>query len=470
MNRPYLDVMTVSLTINCCILLVILIPRLREKILATPALKRYKSLINVCLHYAEKPMELANITTSQLILWPLVISSLIAICASDVIRYPFHSVIPQGWQTIFIETLFAINIGRYVFIIVEKLLSKPTQRKAKSRADIVHHFVTVLCYILILAYGENLLLGLVGILIESTSVIDVVGRYCKERDVRHTKFYRRLVVFNCVGTICFRGVIPTVFLVIAMFQQSPFTMAYVSLSVFFFSIIFFSVVNVWQILLSLQRLFNQLSDKSRSLDSALTEMEIVRPQFSTLVRHNSRGAIRLKIAKNNLGYIKPYDNKNIASCTDEKHNMNNRKECTKETLELHVSPELFLKTRSMRCTKITSNPMILQRRHSLEESELRESFVLDGLGRRPTVLFLSGRRQMRDSNSTSSTNNSDTGLIAHSNRSSHSNGNCSNLNNSRGNSDEIRYSVLANRFNNLRSSSMGDIVVTCNSPEGNTSV
>lgn len=452
MSQVYLDVMTVSLTVNCCALLMVVIPRVREKVLATSSLKRYKTLTNICRHYAEKPLVLSKILSNQVILCLLVISSIVSISASDVIRYPFHSEIPDSGQMVFIKTLFSINIGRYIFIIVEMILSTRAVSVAKSRANAVHHIVTVVCYILFLAYEENLLIGLVGILTESTSVLDDVSRYCKERDRRHTKFHRRLVVFNCVGTICFRGVIPTVFLVIAMFQQSPFTMAYVSLTVFFLSIIFFSVINVWQILLGLQRLFNQLSEKSRSLDGVLTETEIVRPTFGTLVRHNSRGAVQLKIAKNNLGYVKPYENKNIASYTDEKHNMNNRKECAKETLELHVSPEVFLKSRNMRndksaCVTSVSN---IPRRHSVGESELRDSFLLDGRLRRSTVLFLSGRAPLRDSNSSTSTSNSDTVLIYPSYRGSETERNNSSLNNSLNNNEEHtlfnRQTVYEDRF------------------------
>lgn len=320
-----------------------------------------------------------------------------------------------------------------------------------------------MCYILFLAYGQNLLLGLVGILTESTTIFDEIGRFCKDRDRLHTRFYRRLVVVNCVGTICFRGLIPTVFLVMAMFQQSPFTMNYAPLMLFFLSIIFFSVINVWQILSSIQRLMKRIYEKSH--DVQLTSGPEICHNDGILPRHRSRRSIRLKFAKNNLGYLRPYENKNIANHMDEKDNLNNRKEFAKESVGLHVNPEmLFSPVKSKSNTGNIDVPcssesyqILRTRADGTQYSELSRQI--------PTVLFYCGRRPLRESNSTNDSTQSDTVLISDSNRSSNNSVSPSSLHNSYG-----RYSIenlqnveLAPRFNVLRSFSTGNIVDSCGS-------
>ncbi|XP_045191754.2 uncharacterized protein LOC123548516 [Mercenaria mercenaria] len=460
MSRPYSDIMTVSVTVNVCVFLFNVVPRLRTQVLATPALRKYKTIITVCGHYAETPLDLARILTNQLLLWILVLCSLLAICASDVIRYPFHSEVSSNWQTIFVETLFAVNIGRYMFIVTEKFLFKRTTSKVQFRADIVHHFVTVLCYILFLAYGQNLLLGLVGILIESTSIFDEIGRFCKDRERRHTLFYKRLVVVNCVGVICFRGVIPTVFLVIAMFQQSPFTMHYAPLMLFFLSIIFFSVINVWQILSSIQRLMKRIYEKSHELPT--TEPDVGQSQ-GTLVRHTTRRPSRIKLAKNNLGYLRPYENKNIASYSDEKYNLNNRKEFAKETVCLHVNPEMFFTTNKLKgfSTNLDGTNIVLE--DQTLQTETGETGNLEHLNRAPTVLFYSGRRPLRESSSTNDSSQSDTVLISLSERNSGNSAVHTSLNNvhERLQSDDLDTLALEPRLNAVRSNSTGNIVDSC---------
>lgn len=374
--------------------------------------------------------------------------SLIAICASDVIRYPFHSEPSGNWQRTLVETLFAVNVGRYIFITTEKFITRRSSRKAQYRAEIVHHIVTVLCYTLFLAYGQNLLLGLVGILIESTSLFDEIGRYCKDRQRRHTLFYRRLVVVNCVAMTCFRGVIPTTFLVIAMFQQSPFTMNYAPLMLFFLSIIFFSVINVWSILLSIQRLIKYIYEKSHELHQVANDIDIGRGR-GTLVRNSSRGAGRLTLARNDLGYCRPYENKNIVCYADEKHNLNNRKEFVKETLDLHMNPGIYFS--SSKFKKVNEERSTEGVREETHNTTRSEPFSL----RSSAVVLYSSQNQFRSSNSTTDSTNSAVVLIENfdniTNRS---------LNNSCGREvgEETDDIVSESRSHHVRSLSMDDLI------------
>ena len=269
--------------------------------------------------------------TEQLMVWMLIVLSLVAICACDVIKYPFNPNSHEGWHCSFVEVIFALNIGRYLFSIIESLLSKHHIRKVKFRTDLIHHAVAVMCYSFFLAYAENMLLGLIGVLIETTTVFDEIGRALRDSEKTDTVCYKRLVIISCVLNVCFRGLLPTVFLVIAMFQQSPFTMNNLTLMVFFLSMIFFSVINVWQILSSIQRLLKYTVEQSRESYQCARDR--------TVERGRSR---QLRYSKNNLGYLRPYNNKNLAyQNNNEKDNLNNRKDTAKETFKLHLDPASY---------------------------------------------------------------------------------------------------------------------------------
>lgn len=226
-----------------------------------------------------------------------------------------------------------MNIGRYMFVLANSILSKRHRQKVKYRADLIHHLVAVICYSFFLAYGENLLLGLTGVFIETTTIFDEIGREFRDSELIHTRWYRRLVIISCAFNVVIRGIVPTAFLVLSMFQQSPFKMNNLTLMVFFLSMIFFSVINVWQILISIQRLLKTTIEKSHET------FQCSRDEGSVVMR----GTGQFKFSKNNLGYLRPYNNKNIAYQNDsEKDNLNNKKDTAKESIKIHVDPKTYL--------------------------------------------------------------------------------------------------------------------------------
>lgn len=335
------DILTVSVTINWCVFCFNLVPRIRILIVQKPCFRNFKRLINICRWYRQTPLVLARIVTEQIIVWFLVLLSLTAMFATDVIKHPFRGETSGLLPPIFIQTVLGINIGKYVFVLMQDLFLFHLSERLRFRAELIHHVVTVVCYSLFLAYNQNVLLGLIGILMETTTVFDSVGRCLKEQDKRNTKHYRRLVLSSCAMTICFRGIIPLAFLIIATMQQTPFSMDYAPLTVFFLSIIFFSVVNVWLILTGFQRLVKLFGEKSQNFPSDFRESD--RPRFGAdgrPVPHSS--ARRLELSKNNLGYVRPYENKNISNNENEKSNLNNHKMFPKETLNNHIAINILL--------------------------------------------------------------------------------------------------------------------------------
>lgn len=335
------DLLTVSVTINWCVFSFNLVPKIRNLMVRKPCFRRFKRLRKICRWYEQTPLILSRIVTEQFLIWLLVLLSLVAMCGTDVVKHPFKGASSGTLPSIFIQTILGINIGKYMFILMQDVFLYQLSERLRFRAELIHHTVTVVCYGLFLAYNQNVLLGLIGILMESTTIFDSVGRCLKEQDKRNTKYYRRLVLISCAMTICFRGIIPITFLIIATLQQTPFTMDYAPLTVFFLSIIFFSVVNVWLILTGFQRLVKLFSDKSDMLsqDYSTTGQPRLSPDGRPLPQTTAR---QIELSKNNLGYVRPYENKNISNTLNEKSNLNNHKKFPKETLNNQIAIDIFL--------------------------------------------------------------------------------------------------------------------------------
>ena len=311
--------------------------------------------------------------------------------ATDVIKHPFKGETSGLLPPIFINAVLGINIGKYVFILVQDMFLFHLSERLRFRAELIHHVVTVVCYSLFLAYNQNVLLGLIGILMETTTVFECVGRCLKEKDKQNTKHYRRLVLSSCAVTICFRGIIPLAFLIIATMQQTPFSMDYAPLTVFFLSIIFYSVVNVWLILTGFQRLVKAFGDKSHTFSSDYHET--ARPQFTAdgrPIRHSSAG--RLELSKNNLGYVRPYENKNMSINENEKSNLNNHKKFPKETLNNHIAINILLPHEDGACENKssalnTSSRLSDASSDNTSRSNLRDSGESGGSDNSSRVLF-----------------------------------------------------------------------------------
>lgn len=331
--------------------------------------------------------------------------SFIAISLGDVIKHPFNTAKQNSVSSQFVEIIIAINIGRYLFSIVENLSSKRHVRRVKFRSDLIHHVVAVICYSFFLFSGENLLLGLIGVLIEASSIFEDVRREFQDSEKTHLAVYRRVLIIGCVFNVCFRGIIPIVFLTIAMFEQSPFAMTNVTLLVFFFSMIFFSVINVWQILSSIQKLLSYIIERPRERYKCPPDQGIV------------RGTRQLEYCKNYLGYLRPYNNKNLAYQIDnEKDNLNNKKDVAKDTIKLHLDPATYYtenKAVDKKNTCTEAHQTVVSSESTLELQEVilnnENSIQLQ------TINSCSVNDPLRISNSSSDTTGSDQGALLQSN-------------------------------------------------------
>lgn len=246
-------------------------------------------------------------------------------CLSDVITYPFSGNNREPQIQPFVLVFISINIGRYIYMTVQDVLLVDYIDKSKFRTSTVHHFVVVVSYLVFVIYQQNLLMALAGMTMEINSSVVEYAKIYKEVEKRESTVYKRIYIINSVVTILFRGVVPVSFLIIAMLQQTPFIMNYPTLIMFFLSLIFFSVVNVWFILASVKRTYLLINRKN------LPNYQMEEYGGGTSRDVNIPYANMNDYTKNNLGYIKSYDNKNLSNNENEKVNYS-KKEFPKDNL------------------------------------------------------------------------------------------------------------------------------------------
>ena len=250
--------------------------------------------------------------TEQVTVLLLSLLAVICICSTNIILVPFSDKLNSREST-FIQMVLAINVGRYIYLIFQDAFLYSHIEKQKFRTDMVHHAVTVVCYCVMLAYQQNRLLGILGILTEINTITIEMTKMMKTVGRHKTGIYKKMSIANCAITIVFRAVIPVMFLIMGMFHETPFVMHYTALTLFFLSIIFFSVINVWLVLSSIQRVIKIYGNTGSSLDisSGCTDIQL-----------HQLGSFR----QNNLGYERPMGNININNLNydDEKLNINKK--------------------------------------------------------------------------------------------------------------------------------------------------
>ncbi|XP_033754045.1 uncharacterized protein LOC117337261 [Pecten maximus] len=329
MTTDWTVLLALSLTVNGCVFIHCLCLKGRSYLARKCCCNKYNVLVVASQVYADKPDQLARRVTEQLVLALLVVLSCVLISISGVLFSPFRSDIDPAF-TVPIQITLGIYLGKYIYVIAQYIHVPKPANTSRLRIDFVHHLTTVVCYSIFVIFMQNLLLALVGITMEMNTMIIDFSRTAKDMNENKTSFYRKLSIAGCGFTTLFRGAIPFVFLVICIFRETPFDMRYAPLTAFFVSLIFFSVINVWLILNSVQRLYNVYRYYRMSVDC---DGPPCAPESM----------------KNNLGYVRSYDNRNINTCDDEKLNLN-KKNFTKESIRLPFTIHL---------DKLTDNRSVL---------------------------------------------------------------------------------------------------------------
>lgn len=281
--------------------------------------------------------------TEQLMTWTLITLALIDLARGDKIAHPF---VPKSLRdTHLTGIIFCMNMGRYVYKAVQDLTL--VRHLTNVKVDLLHHSVTLACYAVFYSYRENLLLGLIGILMESDFLCNEVIRVYKQVSCdRTSNCYKRLVTIGSFWTLVSRGVIPVAFLVTAVLHQDVMTMQFITIIFWFLAIVFFLAINIWIILRTGVRLRKTLCDlplpvNARDVEEFPSSEDQCHQNDATPVVTVTCPAESPRVPektiplhyKNDLSYLSPYSNINInGGDKNTKLNVANKKLTAKDSV------------------------------------------------------------------------------------------------------------------------------------------
>lgn len=199
--------------------------------------------------------------TQELLLLSTVILGCVCLHETLILRYPLF--FPETYHIPkLLKLTFNMNIGRYLFLSFGNIVMA---QNAKFTALIIHHTVALATYATISGYQQNTLLGICGIFMELSSTVTTIGQIMRDCS-QHAKNLCKHYIFILVGcdlTFALRGILPITFLTYICYMQSPFEMKTVPLLVFFMSISFFGIINIWMIYQAFTT-YNSTLEKRRS--------------------------------------------------------------------------------------------------------------------------------------------------------------------------------------------------------------
>ncbi|XP_041377033.1 uncharacterized protein LOC121389462 [Gigantopelta aegis] len=321
------NLLAISSTINACTLTYIVGCRLMEFLS-----KRYQEKFKCVKHLTElhtrKPWLAGKVLTEQLLLVILCILSVTALGTSSAAELPFVGTDGQALE--FVPRLvMCINIGRYVFMSLQDLYL--LQHLQNFKTDLIHHVVTVAACSVFLAYEQNIFLSIATPLMEVNLIFLTTGRIMRDvPEYRDSKINRNTTVLGCAVTMVCRGVLPVIFLAIAVKHDSPFSMKVVPLTLFFLCIVFFFVINFWMIFQTASRVVKLwVGDRETQSSTPGTVLNNpTEPQLYdvTIGAVDGQGVAKpFPLSNVNYGFVKSYDNRNLCNNDNEKMNFGMKK-------------------------------------------------------------------------------------------------------------------------------------------------
>ena len=178
--------------------------------------------------------------TEQLFTWLLILTSLGFVFSTDITEFPFYG----SNCTDVISIGFSVNIGRYIWRIMQDAFLR--EHLKRWWISCLHHLVAIMCYSIMLHYGENLFLGAFGIFMEgNTFFFDMLWIFKICEISTDNNIYFSFAVVALTSSVCLRFLVPISATVYACVKQSPLSMHPVPLATLFLAAVFFTAINVW---------------------------------------------------------------------------------------------------------------------------------------------------------------------------------------------------------------------------------
>ncbi len=199
------------------------------------------------------------------------------LATTDVLTFPFFG----SRCADPIALLLAASIGRYAFRALQDVYLHEHFKKWWILS--LHHTVSIVCLATMVIFGENLLLGVVGVLVEANSICyDTLWilKFCEIPT--HTRLRTTVASLSFALLVLLRILLPILFSIYACVKQSPLSMHPAPLATLFLAGVFFLAMNLWYAFISFRKLKKALDGQKVKEMEVIIESKV--PNFPNLTR------------------------------------------------------------------------------------------------------------------------------------------------------------------------------------------
>ncbi|XP_038070041.1 uncharacterized protein LOC119739255 [Patiria miniata] len=268
----------------------------------------------------EKPWCLARFSLILVQSFVLCFAAFALLLQGDVLQNPFLGLTTSG------RTCFAINIGCYMYLLIQDALLQ--RHLPNYYITFMHHLVAAVVYLVFLEYRQNALSGTVGLFFAAAAPFFELSDLLKELHVEQHRSACGVSFFlSGLFALVFRLLLPTGFVVYSYVVDSPFTMDILVMSCYFLSLVFFGMLNLWFVYSAGNSL--RAHYRSRSAWLYMRPLQLGKPHgLDVRQARSSNTAASFTQAsftakRNDLNLLAPCSNTNLASNTLTAGNLTN---------------------------------------------------------------------------------------------------------------------------------------------------
>ncbi|CAG5128868.1 unnamed protein product [Candidula unifasciata] len=258
------DVLAMSLMVHLCVFLELLANRLVGWL--SPMLSERSSIVRTLTSlHRMKPGLLAKVLMEQTTLWSIILLIMVSLTYTSLSLTPFSHQ-PQPYPKFLVRVILTSSIARFSVMATRIVLVRdPVIGQIKTTAtpgqsghailDFFYCAYSAATNFLYLCYHENLLLGVTSSFMEvSSTPVECCRLIEQSNKALGSQSYRKTTILTCALCFICRVMLPLLFLILALRQESPFCMDEVPLVNFFISGAFYATFNGLFLSQSIRRL------------------------------------------------------------------------------------------------------------------------------------------------------------------------------------------------------------------------
>ncbi|BFZ12784.1 hypothetical protein BsWGS_15822 [Bradybaena similaris] len=266
------DIIAVSIVVHVCVLLELLANRMVGWL--SPVFSGRSSIVRTLLIlHRMRPGLLAKVIMEQTTLWSIIVIIMVALTYTSLSVSPFSHQ-PEPYPKFLIRVILNASIARFSVmatrivlvrdhVISQNKTSATPGQSGHAKLDFIYCVYGAATNFLCLGYHENLMLGVTSSFMEvSSTPVECCRLIEQSNKASGSQSYRKTTILTCVLCFICRGMLPLLFVILAVTKESPFCMNEVPLVNFFISGVFYAMFNTLLLSQSIQRLRDSIHQRN----------------------------------------------------------------------------------------------------------------------------------------------------------------------------------------------------------------